>query len=263
MNYTIIEKSEWRQLKETEWNGTDGCLYLSLNADRILKLLYNFILYQETSEKKILLHYLMKQKELKTVAAIPEELVFVPHKKQIGFWMTYFKNGVPLDKWTKKNQGNPEKILQVYQKISEILKMLHQKYGIIVSDCYYSNILIVDDKYPIFLDVDSWCIEEITSCTTSNILTVYSQKQFWNRYEQTSYLRDSENADKAALWLMYLEAALNLPVRKFFFRRYIEKRDDLEPIIKEIVKKISDPKLIEVPYLHEVSKQYKLYQSRV
>ena len=145
-------KSEWNLLKETKLGGTDGSLYLSPNEDRILKLLYNFILEQNTSEKRILLKYLIEQKGLTEIAALPNEMVFVPHKNQIGFWMTYLKNGIKLNDWTRKNRDNPEKVLKMYQKISKNLKVLHEQYGIIVSDCYYTNILIVDDEIPIFLD---------------------------------------------------------------------------------------------------------------
>lgn len=262
MGYKVMEKAEWKTLKSTLLGGADGILYLSPNEENIFKLLYNFYFHQGIEGKKKLLDYLMNQKQLKQIAAIPEDLVFVPHKKRIGFWMTYFKNGVKLDEWTKINKENPKKVLQMYQRISEILKILHQQYGIIISDCYYNNILIVDDEQPIFLDVDSWCIDDITSCSTSNILVAYSRRQLWNRYEQTTYLSDSENADKAALWLMYLEAGLNLPVRNFHLKKflgYVKKREDVDSIIKEIVASISIPELPDVPYLHEVPILYKKY----
>ena len=182
MGYRIIGKSEWKCLKPTLLGGTDGSLYLSPNEDKILKLLYNFALYHGIEGKKVLLNYLINEKSLKTLAAIPEELVLVPHKNRIGFWMPYLKNGIQLDEWTKQNSGNPEKVLKVYQRISKILKELHEQYGIIVSDCYYTNILILNDEVPIFVDVDSWSMDGIISYTTSNILAAFSKKQFWKDF---------------------------------------------------------------------------------
>lgn len=260
MSYTIIEKSEWKQLQPTLLGGTDGELYLSLNKDRILKLLFNYALYHGIEEKKILLKYLMTQNELNKIAAIPEELVFVPHKNKIGFWMAYLKNGVRLDEWTKQNESHPRLVLKVYQRISETLKELHERYGIVVSDFYYTNIIIVDNEFPIFVDVDSWKIDGIESYTISNILQIYSRRQLWNRYHQATYLRSSKETDKVALWLMYFESVLGMPIRKFLFAKKAEKRSDIDPIIKEIIAMISKPELEAIPYLHETPHQYKLYK---
>lgn len=260
MNYTVIEKSEWKLLKPTLLGGTDGDLYLAPNEARILKLLYNFSLYRGIEEKKILLDYLMNQKRLSKIAAIPDELVLVPHKNRIGYWMKYFKNGVRLDEWTKQNEKNPKLVLQIYHRISEILKELHEQYGIVVSDFYYTNIIIVDNKFPIFVDVDSWSMEGVESYTISSILEVYSRKQLWNRYNQSRYLRCSKDSDKAALWLMYFESVLGMSVRKFLFAKSIANKSDLDPVIKEIIRMISVPELVEIPYLHETSYQYQLYK---
>lgn len=260
MSYTVIEKSEWKKLISTPLGGTDGTLYLSPNKEKILKLLYNFALYHGIEGKKVLLKYLMDHKELNKIAAIPQEMVLIPHKNRVGFWMSYLKNGVQLDEWTKQNESNPHLVLKVYQRISKILKQLHEQYGIVVSDCYYTNIIIVDNEFPVFVDVDSWSMEEITSYTISNILEVYSRKQFWNRYHQSIYLRASKESDKAALWLMYFESVLGMPVRKFLFAKSVEKRVDLDPIIKEIVRSISAPELVDVPYLHEIPRLYQLHK---
>ncbi len=260
MNYTIIEKPEWKNLIPIPLGGTDGTLYLSPDKEKILKLLFNYALYHGIEEKKILLKYLMTQNELNKIAAIPEELVFVPHKNKIGFWMAYLENGVRLDEWTKQNESHPRLVLKVYQRISETLKELHERYGIVVSDFYYTNIIIVDNEFPIFVDVDSWKIDGIESYTISNILQIYSRRQLWNRYNQATYLRSSKETDKVALWLMYFESVLGMPIRKFLFAKKAEKRSDIDPIIKEIIAMISKPELEAIPYLHETPHQYKLYK---
>lgn len=258
MNYHHMSKIDLKLLQKTKLGGTDGDLYLSPSKESLLKLLHNFSLYQGIGDKLKLLEKLLDFKELKDVAAIPEELIVIESLNRFGFWMKFYQSGVELDKWTKQNANDLEKVLQVYRRISEILKNLHTKYGIIVSDCYYKNILIVEDEYPIFVDVDSWSMGNLRGYTVSRILHDYALRNRWNRYDRELYLRYSEDADKAALWLMFLESVLNLPVRGLRITKFSEiiKKETNNPILLEVVKKISCPDLSEIPYLHETMKQY-------
>lgn len=253
----ILTKNELKKLKKTKLGGTDGDLYISPSCDRILKVLHNFKLYGGIGGKKRLLNYLVREKELEKVIAIPKEIVSVSYKKTIAFWMKYFSTGVRLDDWTKQNQNSPKKVLAMYREISKIVTSLHENYGIIVSDCYYTNILIVNDKFPIFVDADSFSMDGIESYTISKIVLEYSKKQYWNRYQQSAFI-SSKNIDMVALWLMYFEAVLKLPVRSLKvqkFSDYVKKREDIEPITKEIICMIgmlTDT----IPCFHEITNQY-------
>lgn len=263
MSFNGMTKKELKSLKTTKLGGTDGDLYLNQSLDQILKILYYRPLYENIDEKKLLLKRLYEWKELRNIAATPLDLVQILKTKQIGFWSTYYKNGIVLDEWTKINKDNPKKVLEMYQKISQILKELHEKYGIIVSDCYYNNILVIDDSFPILLDVNSFSMDDISSNSVSRILYDYSCKMKFNCYQQSIYLRHSKNSDKASLWLMYLESVLDLPLKKRHYLsilEYLKRYQKLDPSTLEILDFISDYQLNEVPYLHEVlstSKEYK------
>lgn len=254
MSLNKMSKEEFKVLQRTKLGGTDGDLYLEVSMKRILKVLHHYSLYQGVGDKIRLLERLMRLQELKGIAAIPEEIDLIEFLKRWSFWMHYYQNGVKLDVWTRQNQSHSEKVLKVYKKISENLKLLHEEYGIIVSDCYYGNILIVEDEIPIFVDVDSWSMEDIKSYTVSRILYDYSLRMRWNKYQQSTFLQYSYNADKTALWLMYFESVLGLPVRKWSISRFpdLVKRETKDPFLLELTKLVSDPFLPEVPYLHEL-----------
>ncbi len=263
MKFNTMTKKELKSLITTKLGGTDGDLYLDSSLEKILKVLYSHFIYENMEEKKLLLERLYRWSELRDIAATPIELVQIFETKKIGFWAKYYKNGIPLDEWTKINKGNTKKVLEMYQKISKILKELHEKYGIIVSDCNYKNILIIDDSFPILVDVNSFSMEDIRSNSVSRMLYDYSRKIRLNRYQQEMYLRHSKNSDKAALWLMYLEAALELPVRKIHylpFNKRLRKEGNIDSSILEILDLVSDYNLSDVPYLHEIDLNPKEYR---
>ncbi len=261
MEYSILSKNDMKQLKRTRLGGSDGIIYSDIYSKRLFKLLNTLKYPEEIYSKKQLLDFLMKQKELVQVCSIPYELSYVEHLKKIGYWMKNYQPSMKLNDWTKQNRNDSKKVITMYQKISEFLKLLHEKYGIIVSDCYYNNILIIEDKYPIFIDVDSFSKGRIKGPHVSSILFDYSYNLRLTGKERYTYLQLSKDADNAALWLMFFESFLKYPVRTLRFYKlpdFLKKQSDENPVMIEISKQISSPVLSDIPYFHDVAPQLTL-----
>lgn len=261
MEYSILSKDDMKKLKKTKLGGSDGILYLNASSQSLFKLLNPFKYSGGIESKKRLLSFLMKQKELEQICSIPYELSYVEHLNKIGYWMRYYQSSVKLNDWTKQNRHDYRKVITMYQKISEILKRLHEEYGIIVSDCYYNNILIVEDKYPILVDVDSFSKGRIKGHNVSSILFDYSYNLRLTGKERAIYLQLSKDADNSALWLMFFESFLKYPVRTLRFYRlpdFLKKQGNVDSAVLDISTQISSPVLTDIPYFHEVVPQLTL-----
>ncbi len=253
MKYCEITKNQLKSLRKTDLGGSEGAIYFSsMNA---LKLFHARLSALQIQDKKRMMEHLIGLQELESFSAVPQELVFF--KRRIGYWMNLIV-GVSFDEWLRQNRHDLRKVIVMYRKISERLKLLHEKYGMIVSDCFYSNILIVEDSDPVFVDVDSWAMMNTSGVSNSRILFDYSRSMFWTRLDQFTYLSRSQNTDNAALWLMYFESMLNIKIR--FWRFYnVSGHLERNPELLDIYHQISRPKLESVPYFHEVVKQYTLH----
>lgn len=242
-----LSKQEFCQLTKTKLGGSEGDLYLDQDHSRILKVFHPYLLSFEKDQNWKTIHSLYHKQELKNIAAIPEEIVKINH--QFGFWMHYYQTGILLDQWIQQNDR--ESVIFMYKKISQILKRLHDSH-ILVSDLYYSNILIVDQN-PIFIDVNSWNVENIGSSTISKILYDYSRLERMNRFQQAMYLKSSANGDKSALWLLFFESVFKLPVRKWRITSFLKllEKQKVDPIIIDIAYQVTQ-NVGEIPYLHDV-----------
>ncbi len=250
--YCEITKQELKSFYKTDLGGADGTIYF--HDMEALKIFHARLSMLELQEKKRMIEYLFGFQELEPFSSIPKKLV--SFKRRIGYWMNLIV-GIPLDIWVRQNKHDTRKVIDMYKKISERLKLFHEKYGILVNDCYYSNILIVDDSEPVFVDVDSFVMMDMEGLSNSRILFDYSRNMMWNRMNQFTYLKRSIHADNASLWLMYFESMFGIKIR-FWNIRNLSSQLSRNLDLFDIYAQISKPKLEAVPYLHEVVKQYTL-----
>lgn len=256
-----LTKKDLKKLQKTKLGGSDGKLFLdSSRDDRILKLLYNNQTIEQIQNQITLLCELKKELSLSKIAATPKEIVYAKHLNQLGFWMESFLSGVRFDIWIKQNEENVDKIIDMFRKISQRMNILHKQYGIIITDCYYNNILIVDDEFPIFVDVNSWSKGELLGNNISKIVYDFSSQMWCSRYQKSLYLKPSQNGDNVALWLMYFESVLKLPIKN---TRKLERLKESKNIPHEIwmlYDQMRNPVLENIPYFHDASKQMSLHK---
>lgn len=238
MNTQNIKFSNMRRTKYT--NST-----IYQNGDELIKTLDD---YPKEDRDKLFKKF-MEMDGISIEGLILPKALIMKDDTLYAYTMDNFKNSMNLEEYfTRKRYVNINEILEVFKKVSIILKKVHEA-GIIFQDISLSNILIDEEGNVALCDVDS--------CSYKDNLSPYISANLKNLIDSKNleYLV-SENTDRVSLllslfYIIYLKDINALSKEEYqSVSNKVQSLKNMEKYFNSFTNSNEDIK--EVPYPDEI-----------
>lgn len=246
MDYIKINDIDF---SKTKMNKTYGLGLNTFYTDYDNELFYK-LFHSMTDEKSKTIEKKFIELEKLNIEYISNalKLIYDNDNMIVGYVQKYI-SGDTLYKTIYKNGIYNE--MKTLLELSKRLEYLHNN-DIVVGDLHFNNIMINNNKEPIFIDAESYQIKGIESFETSILLNnYYVQKRI--------KLEKNKNSDIISFYLSFFERVFKrdiLCTKLESYNSYLSNpyMKDLYNIFFELNKRSG--RIPDIPYLHKVLKNY-------
>lgn len=170
--------------------GFEGRIIL-FNDELVIKQFFPYLKnIIDFENKKYKLARLKEKKIPENIMIRPKEFINVDGEFA-GYFMKKIKDSITIN-----NVRSHRKLLRFYKILFENLEIMH-KNNIVVGDVKHSNILVKNNKTPIFIDVDSMGVDE---------LKMDHEKKIPNRFANHARRNPRQDIDKLLLLGCFLDS---------------------------------------------------------